>query len=145
MSQTTLVQDSAANGTGGAAVRPIAVPTQPARPTGPSIINKVGVSGQPINIAQLTNVNPDCTAGTVGLIKITQQPAHGKAVVEDKDIYPNFPSTNMHATCNSQKFPGLVVSYTSAPGFTGSDLMAIEVFTRSGGDSNEIKVLVTVK
>jgi hypothetical protein len=124
--------------------RPTQQTPQPAQSSGPRIISKNAAAGQTIEIMSINSVNPDCTPDALGTIKITQQPAHGKAVIVARDTYPSFPANNPRAACNKTKVPGLAVDYTPDNGFTGSDLMAVEAFFHSGNKSNEIKVMITV-
>jgi len=118
---------------------------QPARPAGPLVINKTAPVGQMIDIITLNNVNPDCTPGTLGTLRVTQQPMHGTASIVQGESYPSFAANNPRSVCNKTKSPSVSIKYTPAQGFSGSDLMAVEAFTSSGGDSSEIKVLLTVK
>lgn len=87
--------------------------------------------------------NPDCTSRP-STIHITQQPVHGTAAVVQRDDYPNYPPANPRSACNKTKMQGSFVEYTPQPGFTGSDFMAVELFSDTG-QAREEKLSITVK
>ena len=123
----------------------IQTPAAQARPAGPVMLNKTVLANQTIEVFAMTSVNPDCTPAQLATVRITQQPVHGTAKVTQDQAYPSFPATNTRSSCNKTKTPSVSVKYTPEEGFTGSDLMSVEAFTASGGDTNEIKILITVK
>ncbi len=118
--------------------------TSSAQAANTQTVNKTALAGQTINLMNYATVNPDCTAGDPVTIKITEQPSHGKAVESNSDVFPSFPPTNPRFVCNRMKFPSTLVQYTAPEGFSGTDVVTVELFTASGGDS-ELKYLITVK
>lgn len=110
------------------------------------VVNKTAVPGQTIEVSALYSVMPDCSSGTsLGAIRITQQPAHGTAVVSQRENFPGFPPGHPNAACNNKKFPAVVLDYTPAPGFTGTDIMTTDIVGSYGNSINDVKIIVTVK
>ncbi len=71
-------------------------------------------------------VNPDCSSRGLPKLWVSQAPEHGTAEVSNRDGHPGFPQGNPYASCNASLVPGVLVTYTSAPGFTGLDAMTFE-------------------
>jgi hypothetical protein len=119
--------------------------TGPASFADQPLMNKTALSGQTIKIYNVTSVNPDCTSAEPVTLRLLQMPSHGRAEVTNDSVFPNFPADNPRSACNHTKFPSVSILYASAPNFVGTDILSFEVFTSNGGDTNEIKVLITVK
>jgi len=89
-------------------------------------------------------VNPDCSL--LGLPKdwVSRTPAHGLAFAVRRDDFPRFPPTNPLAVCNRTRVPGMAITYSPTPGFTGDDALTFEEITFNG--VHEVfRLAITVK
>ena len=69
------------------------------------------------------------------LIRIIEQPQHGKLTVANGTGFTSFPENNVRFECNKRKSEGVVVTYEPAPGYTGSDSLNIDTIHPSGSMS----------
>lgn len=116
--------------------------------TGAQAPNTVGVatrtvvSGEPVHIGFVTELNPDCTPAGSTTIRVKARPAHGELVIQDAYDYPNFPPGNQRYNCNLKKTLGREIIYRSVAGYTGEDTATIEAITSRGLDQERILRLV---
>jgi dienelactone hydrolase len=89
-------------------------------------------TGQTTTLNFAYAVNPDCSTRESPKLWVSGKPAHGIAEVVARDGHPSFPQGNPFAVCNAASVPGVAVTYTPAPGFTGSDTVVFEELTRDG-------------
>jgi hypothetical protein len=89
-------------------------------------------------------INPDCTSGGVAKLWVTQAPAHGVAAVAHVDDFPKSPPASPLATCNTVRLPGVALTYTPAPGFTGADTLTFEAIDADNRDK-AFQMAITVK
>ncbi len=78
------------------------------------------------------SVNPDCTLEGLPIVKLKQAPDHGTVAIEQGTDYPQFSPGNQRYECNKSKSPGIIVSYTSKPGFKGQDAFVLEALYPHG-------------
>lgn len=112
--------------------------------SGPILRHLYTTAGTTVKVASTFSVKPDCTFNGYNEIRVTEKPAHGKAVVSHIKDGPNFPASNPHAACNGLKLPGTLLKYTPEDDFTGVDLLKAEIVMSDGQDI-EVKVSITVK
>lgn len=84
------------------------------------------------------NVKPDCTSGPLPTIRLIAQSAHGKVSVKKGNVN----ATN-YKQCLALEVPGYVAFYRSAPGFSGTDVLTLEI-KFPGGRTQVQKITVTV-
>jgi hypothetical protein len=93
---------------------------------------RVALSGVAIELAQMSSVNPDCTAAGRPVVRPTQLPEHGRLIIANAAVFPYFREANVRSACNRRRVPGVIVKYVSQRGYTGTDSAGIEVFYPTG-------------
>ena len=106
--------------------------------------SRVVESGAKTRIWTTANLNPDCTSRGDYKMGIVQAPAHGQLTLERGEEYPTYPSTHPRANCNKQKVPFAAVTYTSQPGYTGEDFLAVD-FSSSDNGASRAAFFLTVR
>ncbi len=81
-----------------------------------------GPADKDIRIGVYVNVQPDCTSGPLPSIRLSAPPTNGKVTVKSAKIK----ATN-YKQCLALEVPGFIAFYRSAPGFTGADVVTLEV------------------
>lgn len=95
-------------------------------------ISKAAMAGERIRLWAGTLVNPDCTvAGTMDT-RIADEPRHGKVMLSDDPVFPNFLPPNPRTVCNSRRVPGKQAFYTADAGFHGHDKVTLFNATSEG-------------
>jgi hypothetical protein len=97
-----------------------------------------GPPDKDIRIGVYLNVKPDCMSGPLPTIRLIAPPAHGKVSVRKANVN----ATN-YKQCLALDVPGYVAFYRSASGFTGTDLVVLEVKFPDGRAEIQ-KITVTV-
>lgn len=97
-----------------------------------------GPPNQDIRLGIYMNVKPDCTSGPLPTIRLIAQSAHGKVSVKKGNVN----ATN-YKQCLALEVPGYVAFYRSAPGFSGTDVLTLEI-KFPGGRTQVQKITVTV-
>ena len=97
-----------------------------------------GPSGANIRIGMYINVKPDCTSGPLPTIRLVGVPENGKVNVKRVNVR----ATN-YRQCLALSVPGYIAFYRSRPGFSGTDLVTLEVKFPSGLTQVQ-KITVTV-
>lgn len=97
----------------------------------PPIARKVA-AGKTTVLGFASAVNPDCSSRGLPSLAVTQAPAHGSSLVFRQLGHPHFGS-GPYAACNAVLVPGVVITYTPLPGFSGQDAMTFEETDVSGG------------
>src|SRR5262249_32589512 len=116
---------------------PTATGQQPApAPKGPTEIKLTAVLDQPLQVAFLYSINPDCSSIGVARVLTVEEPKHGKLTIEKKSGFTSFPQENPRSACNRRRSEGMTVSYQPEPGYLGADSVALEVIY---GDGNYAK------
>ena len=78
-------------------------------------------------------INADCSTRGLPKLWVSAGPGHGMAAVLARDGHPRFPSGHPLSGCNAAAVPGVAVTYTPAPGFSGADAMTFEETDVDGG------------
>jgi len=97
-----------------------------------------GPSGANIRIGMYINVKPDCTSGPLPTIRLVGVPENGKVNVKRVNVQ----ATN-YRQCLALTVPGYIAFYRSRPGFSGTDLVTLEVKLPDGRTEVQ-KITVTV-
>ena len=97
-----------------------------------------GRPGASIGIGFFVNVKPDCTSGPLPTIRLAGPPEHGKVAVKRVKVQ----ATN-YRECLALNVPGYIAFYQSRPGFSGTDLVTLEI-KRPDGRVEIQKITVTV-
>lgn len=90
------------------------------------------VSGQPLKLNFSNTTNPDCSSVGETIVKLTQQPQHGRVTIAKASDFPSFPKQNVRRACNKKHVTGTRTMYVSVRGYTGSDSAAIEIIFANG-------------
>ena len=98
-----------------------------------------GQTDKDIRVGVYANILPDCTSGPLPTLRLASPPSHGKVTVKKGKLN----GTN-YKQCLALEVPGFVAIYRSAPGFSGTDVMVIEV-AYPGGRSELQKITVEVR
>lgn len=97
-----------------------------------------GPSGANIRIGMYINVKPDCTSGPLPTIRLVGVPENGKVNVKRVNVQ----ATN-YRQCLALTVPGYIAFYRSRPGFSGTDLVTLEIKLPDGRTEVQ-KITVTV-
>ena len=81
-----------------------------------------GPAGKDIRIGVYVSVTPDCKSGTLPTIRLSAPPRHGNVTVKQAKVR----ATN-YKQCLAVEVPAFVAFYRSRSGFTGTDLVSLEV------------------
>lgn len=98
-----------------------------------------GQANKDIQVGVYINVLQNCTSGPLPGIRLVSPPTHGQVTVKKGKLN----GTN-YKQCLALEVPGYVAIYRSAPGFSGTDALVIEV-TYPGGRSELQKITVQVR
>lgn len=97
-----------------------------------------GRSGSNIRIGTYINIKSDCTSGPLPTIRMVNPPEHGKVAVKKARVR----ATN-YRQCLALDVPGFVAFYRSRAGFSGTDLVTMEIKFPKGRSVVQ-KITVTV-
>jgi hypothetical protein len=86
-----------------------------------------GKSGRDINVGIFASMKPDCTPGTLPIVRLAVSPLHGKIVLKKGKLH----ATNFKQ-CLSTDLPAFVALYRSVPGFVGQDVLTLEIISTNG-------------
>ena len=89
-------------------------------------------TGRRAQLSAFLSLNPDCSLAAYYTVRVVVPPAHGTAAVERGRYYPNYPPANPHAVCNANPQDGMALSYQSAPGYLGPDLLEVQASAPNG-------------
>jgi hypothetical protein len=90
------------------------------------------ISGRPLKLNFSNTTNPDCTSVGETIVKLTQQPQHGRVTIAKASDFPSFPKQNVRRACNKKRVAGTRTMYVSERGYTGTDSAAIEIIFANG-------------
>lgn len=110
----------------------------PARTVGKTVRRDASTS-----LGTFFSVAPDCSSRGLVRVVVAAWPEHGSAVVGPREDHPAFPPGSPLALCNAAAVPGVGVTYTPAPGFTGTDSLTLEE-TALDGRRQVIRLTLTV-
>jgi hypothetical protein len=95
-------------------------------------------SNKEVRVGVYVNLKPDCTSGPLPSIRLISPPEHGKVTVKQARVN----ATNYNQ-CLAVQIPGFVAFYQSAPQFSGTDSVSLEIKT-PGGRTVVQKITLTV-
>lgn len=107
-------------------------------------VPKYAVSGKPLRLEFVWSVNPDCTLRGFATVRLVKAPEHGRVTIEQGPGYSNFRQNSQYFPCNKQQTQGVIVSYASNAGYTGSDSATVEWIDPAGG-YRQLEYAITVK
>jgi hypothetical protein len=102
------------------------VPPTPAV-TQPTDAKRTTGAGQKSLVDFLGALNVDCSSKGVTAVTVMQPPQHGKVTIDQGTWTSDFPQSNPRFECNKRQSDGALVSYEPAPGFTGADVMTLDI------------------
>ena len=89
-------------------------------------------AGQKRRLDFLYSINPNCSSMGFAIVRVLEEPNHGKLAVDNGTAYPNFPQNNQRYECNRRQADGVAVFYEPNPEFIGADSATIDVIFPSG-------------
>lgn len=95
-------------------------------------LTMTAISGRPLKLNFSNTTNPDCTAVGETVVKLTQEPQHGRVTISKASDFPSFQKKNVRYTCNKKRVSGTKTVYVSERGFTGTDHASIEIIFATG-------------
>jgi len=94
--------------------------------------------------SNLGALNTDCTPIEGYEVKVTTPPQHGTAEVLAVQTFSTYAKDNVRSKCNTQRTPGLVLTYQSAKDFHGENAFDVEVLLPSG-HMRQVHYVITVR
>ena len=79
------------------------------------------------------DIRPDCSSLGATTVRISRPPQHGRLEVRETADFPRHPAADPRSRCNQTEVPGVIVSYTSAVGYVGTDSAVVEALFPDGG------------
>jgi len=95
-------------------------------------LTMTAISGKPLKLNFSNTTNPDCSSVGETVVRLTQEPQHGRVTVSKASDFPSFPKKNQRHACNKKQVAGTRTMYISERGYTGTDSAAIEIIFASG-------------
>src|SRR5260370_23122776 len=83
-------------------------------------VQRGAVSGEKQKIAHYIQVTPGCESTGYAVVRVVTPPAHGRVSLEQGEDYPSYNKDNVRYPCDLKKVPGMLVFYTSDPGYVGA-------------------------
>ena len=93
---------------------------------------KLVASGRPLLLYSASATNPDCTSAGEVVVRVAQPPEHGRVTIRRTGVFPRFPEANPRSMCNRRRVSGVQATYVSQRGYTGSDMVVLEVLFPAG-------------
>jgi hypothetical protein len=90
------------------------------------------ISGKPLKLNFSNSTNPDCTSVGETVVRLTQEPRHGKVTISKASDFPSFTKGNARRDCNKKRVAGTKTIYVSERGYLGPDSAAIEIIFPTG-------------
>ena len=95
-------------------------------------LTMTAISGRPLKLNFSNTTNPDCTSVGETVVRLTQEPQHGRVTIAKASDFPSFPKKNVRQSCNKQRVAGTRTMYVSERGYSGTDSAAIEIIFANG-------------
>ncbi|WP_186465488.1 hypothetical protein [Nitrospirillum viridazoti] len=95
-------------------------------------LNKTVPAGEDRQIDFYVSLHEDCSAIPGIVVRILTPPSHGTANVREGKGYSSFAATSSRAACNKSPSTGQQLWYQPAPGYTGVDVMELQIFWPMG-------------
>jgi hypothetical protein len=141
-----VVEDAQVTSTHAAAASVVA-PAAAAQPAPPSValtstarlakaheimLNKTTMAGATLLLASPASLNADCTPLGPVVAKVVVAPEHGKVRIAAGTAFPHYVPGDPPYECNSHRSPATIITYRAAPGFSGEDSTAVQIFFPDG-------------
>lgn len=98
-----------------------------------------GQPGKDVRIGVYINLEPDCTSGPLPAVRVISKPSHGTVTIKRGRI-----SGTNYKHCVATEVPGRVAFYRSQPGFSGVDVVTIEVrYPGVRAETQRIRILIS--
>jgi hypothetical protein len=110
----------------------------------PRTVLRTVPAGQTSTVEFALALNRECISHGLPNLRLSQQPAHGSSTVVPRDGAAKFVANSPLSACNGVKVPGLAVTYTPQPGFTGIDALSLDEIDANGGH-HAIQMALTVQ
>jgi hypothetical protein len=107
-------------------------------------LTKTALSGKPLKLNFSNATNPDCSSVGETVVRLTQAPQHGKITISKASEFPSFPKGNARRDCNKKRVAGTQTVYVPEPGYTGTDMAALEIIFPTGATARR-SYTITVK
>jgi hypothetical protein len=98
--------------------------------------DKAVASGRPLKLYHAYSTNPDCSSAGAVVMRVTQQPLHGRVSIGHTGVFPSFPESNPRNVCNRRRVAGVQAIYVSQRGYLGPDFVVLQVLFPAGRSSN---------
>jgi hypothetical protein len=95
-------------------------------------VTKTTMAGATLMLASPQALAPDCSPLGQVEAKVITPPDHGAVHIEQGMAFPNFSPGDPPYLCNARKSPATLITYRSAPGFSGQDTAAVQIFFPDG-------------
>jgi len=95
-------------------------------------------------LAFFFSLRADCSVRGLAIVTVTRRPAHGVAAVAQIDDFVKPEAGSAFAACGTARVPGVALTYTPAPGFTGTDTLAVDSL-EAGDQERSMQVNLVVK
>jgi hypothetical protein len=106
--------------------------------TGPSVIGSRGnlsvtaISGKPSPVDHAFLLGEDCSRLGWAMTESMQMPENGHISIRDAKGYPHYRNGNPRAKCNKLLADGMMIEYTSKPGYHGPDIFSVKTYVPGG-------------
>ena len=111
---------------------PAALLSNPPRSPAIDEVSRVAVADQPLRVAFLYDLNPDCSLIGVPTVRILEPPKSGQVTVEKGAGFPAFPAKNLRSKCNADRTDGAVMTYVPNSGYKGTDSVVADIIYPDG-------------
>jgi len=83
-------------------------------------------------LASPQSLAKDCSSLGQVDVKVITPPDHGTIYIEKGMAFSNYTPGDPPYLCNAKKSPATLITYRSAPGFSGQDTAAVQIFFPDG-------------
>lgn len=94
--------------------------------------NKTTMAGATLMLASPMSLAKDCSPLGQVDAKIITPPDHGTVHIEQGMAFPSYTPGDAPYLCNARKGPATLITYRSAPGFSGQDAATVQIFFPDG-------------
>ena len=95
-------------------------------------LTMTAISGRPLKLNFSNTTNPDCSSVGETVVRLTQEPQHGRVTIAKASDFSSFPKKNVRHSCNKQRVAGTRTMYVSERSYSGTDSAAIEIIFANG-------------
>jgi len=105
---------------------------------------KVAASGQPLVLARISSISPNCASVGSSSVQLLGRPAHGQFAVQQIRAQGRYPAGNPRSKCNGRKLPMQQLTYVSTPGYQGPDVVQFQI-VYPNGTADRVRIPLLVK